>query len=949
MRLLQLRFSAFGPFPTEQTLDFTKLQQNALFLVTGDTGAGKTSIFDAISFALYGEVNGKRKEPRTLKSDFAPKDRLCYVEFRFESHGETYQIYREPEQLSPKQRGKGFVTRKHKAELTLPDGKKITDLKEIKQKIEQEIIGLSSDHFYKIVMLPQGQFQKLLTEKNTDKLATFRTIFGTEYFQKVTDAFYSSTKSVEQENRLLIQQNQNLRSKIHIVDSALEQELHSEFPDDAACLKLLQQQNQRMEQELQQLERNIQQKETEFQQAANQLTHQRELHQQQERLQKFQGKQNQLEAQQAEIATQKQFLQQLKQVEQIRGMEQQLRDVEKMFLEGQNRKNELQQQLQQVRQSKQELYHQQEQLYAQAEGMERVQQQLDSLRQLFPSVEQLETFQQKQMELEQSISWTEQAAERQRMAVESTQLRELFRLMQTKEQKEKEQKEKEAVYQQGCKRYFEAQAFLLGEQLQPGQPCPVCGSREHPCPALGGEEQIVSYQEVLSLQHQRDEVQTQLLQLEQQLEAKQQQLSDWRIDTPDFQEQLEQRIAQLKEILQTPLEGWDLEEPYQEQLRRLNSQLEQTTEYLIPLREKIWQEDGTLPTLEGIQQSVSQLELKLSQYRSQRESCEQKETQLQTQFSQLEGQIIQLEQELEQKKQQKDQLEGQFTQFLQQSHLEEQEYQTLVAQLEQIPQLEADIRSYETECSNVQAVLQELALQLNGQELLQLSVLEQKQQQLQEEKQRLTKEREQLLQQFHQNVSCEEEYRAHLEEIQQLTEKYGILKKLSDLTKGTTKRMGFEKYVLAFYFDRIISRANLRFDQMTNGRYRMERMKGQTDGFDIQVMDFYTGQTRHISTLSGGETFLASLALSLGLADIIMQQNGGIQLNTMFVDEGFGSLDSDALRQAIHCFTQLNQGHRMVGIISHVPELREQIANQFVVEKNTAGSGSKVFLKQANQ
>ena len=129
----------------------------------------------------------------------------------------------------------------------------------------------------------------------------------------------------------------------------------------------------------------------------------------------------------------------------------------------------------------------------------------------------------------------------------------------------------------------------------------------------------------------------------------------------------------------------------------------------------------------------------------------------------------------------------------------------------------------------------------------------------------------------------------------------------------------------------------------------MERMKGQTDGFDIQVMDFYTGQTRHISTLSGGETFLASLALSLGLADIIMQQNGGIQLNTMFVDEGFGSLDSDALRQAIHCFTQLNQGNRMVGIISHVPELREQIANQFVVEKNTAGSGSKVFLKQANQ
>ena len=129
----------------------------------------------------------------------------------------------------------------------------------------------------------------------------------------------------------------------------------------------------------------------------------------------------------------------------------------------------------------------------------------------------------------------------------------------------------------------------------------------------------------------------------------------------------------------------------------------------------------------------------------------------------------------------------------------------------------------------------------------------------------------------------------------------------------------------------------------------MERMKGQTDGFDIQVMDFYTGQTRHISTLSGGETFLASLALSLGLADIIMQQNGGIQLNTMFVDEGFGSLDSDALCQAIHCFTQLNQGNRMVGIISHVPELREQIANQFVVEKNTAGSGSKVFLKQANQ
>ena len=949
MRLLNLTVSAFGPFPTEQTLDFSKLQQNELFLVTGDTGTGKTSIFDAISFALYGEVNGKRKEPRTLKSDFAPKDRLCYVEFQFESHGETYQIYREPEQLYPKQRGKGFVTRKHKAELTLPDGKKITDLKEIKQKIEQEIIGLSSDHFYKIVMLPQGQFQKLLTEKSTDKLATFRTIFGTEYFQKVTDAFYSAAKSVEQKNQLLIERIKSLRSKIDVVDSVLEQELHSEFPDDKTCLKLLHQQNQRMEQELQQLKLAIQQKETESQQTANQLTHQRELHQQQERLQEFQGKQNQLAAQQAEIAAQKQYLRQLNQVEQIQMMEQRLREAEKNSLERQNSCQKLEKQLQQTIHSKQRLSQQRGQLYTQAERMERAQRQLDSLRQLFPLVEQLETFQQKQIELEQAISWTEQAAERQQMAMELTQLRRFSQLIVSETQKRKDLEEKETAYQEGCKRYFEAQAFLLGEQLQPGQPCPVCGSREHPCPAVVGEAQTISYQEVLALQHQRDEIQTQYLQLEQQLAAAQRELPDWTIDTLDLQERLEQRIAQLKVAIQSPLEGWDPEEPYQEQLRGLNSQLEQNTSYLIPLQEKIRQDDGTLPTLEGIKQAVSQLEVDLSEYRSQLESCEQEEMHLQTRLSQLEGQKIQLEQELGLGVQQKNQMKQQFNQLLQQSYLEEQEYQTLAVQLEQIPQLEAEIRSYETQCSQVQAVLQELALQLEGQKLLALSDLEQKQRQLQEEKQQLAKQQECQLKQFHLNVSCEEEYRTHLEEINQLSQKYGVLKKLSDLTKGTTKRMGFEKYVLAFYFDGIISQANLRFDQMTNGRYRMERMKGQTDGFDIQVMDFYTGQTRHISTLSGGETFLASLALSLGLADIIMQQNGGIQLNTMFIDEGFGTLDSDALHQAIHCLTQLNQGNRMVGIISHVPELREQISNQLVVEKNTAGYGSRAYFKQANQ
>ena len=868
MKPVKLILCGWGPYKDETVIDFEKLNSSGLFLVTGQTGAGKTTIFDAIAYALYGVLSGEVREKGTVRSDFAGIDTRTYVELYMCHKNEQYHISRNPEYMRPKKRKSGenaFTKEKENAVLTMPDGSIIAGNQEVTAKIE-ELLAMDSRQFRQISMIAQGEFSKMLFASSTEKNAIFRELFGTGIYAQIQTKLKSRSSELYQE--FMVYKNK-IEEDIHLLD--LEEEewrvlSNMESVDVSAVMVYLRNMLKKnkeeviiMKKEITSLEESVLtlQKELENIRQVNERF--RELEQNQEKIAQLDAKQIQMDGLQKQIQTVKKaqilFLEEQVLLEKEQNVEELSRRIQGLEIEIENLSK----------------------LEAEQENiLNRKDEAIDA----FAVLERL-------VEIENTI--TQQVQKKKQVAAQLQTIREAY----TKAQEESLKNNR--CYEEADARYKKAVIGIAAKMVKEGQPCPVCGSLEHP--------QIACIEE----------------------------------EIPD-----EKQLETLKEKAQSS----KAEESrlYEQALLLTNEE----KHLLEAIQESESEREQFMQKKAAFSQVV--LEYTRSHTREQLEEAIQKNLEMQTLRLEKQRNLEEIRTQKQQKCMEVQESRRMFTDKQKNSgFMSEEQYRECVNSMENLASWEKEQRAYEDTCMATRKMQEYLQNVLKGcerkEEAPYITSLEERQSVLKN-----CREKAEALQltlnQITRSLQGIEKNHIKAEKIRG---EYGIVKELDDLANGNNaRRLVLEQYVLAGYFENILKAANLRLKNMTDGRYELLRAGHVSDGrkkdnLEIEVMDYYTGRKRSVKTLSGGETFKASLAMALGMSDCIQAENGGMEVETLFIDEGFGALDEESLEQACETLQMLAGKNRMVGVISHVAQLRERIERQIVIEKRNNGSCVKII------
>lgn len=914
MRPLNLTMSAFGPYVGEITIDFTELGTQGLYLITGDTGAGKTTIFDAITFALYGEPSGDHRTSAMLRSKYAKENSKTFVQLLFSYHGKEYTVRRNPEYMRPKAHGEGLTKEAAYAELVCGD-QIYTKVREVNNKI-CEIIGLDRAQFTQVAMIAQGDFLKLLLASTEDRIKIFRQIFDTGQYEKLQ-------YEIRQDYRQVYGECQDLQKSIVQYIEGTECSADSGDPEGAA------------------LDAESWSRVREHPIAAEAIpVLEKMIAKDKLRLEEWEllGQKLRKETEETSVRISKGEEQQRRRGH-TEEKEKKRRECEKELAVIEKKRNEAEESLPQIdlltgkiARYKGELPRYKELEKLQRDFADCVQKQEEWEKECQVCEKELEerkkTIRVYREERDSLLPVEkEQADVRHEWETASREKKELARLKEEQKALEELQKEyQKAVkdylsakdtasrlrqkYEQMKEAYMDGQAGVLAATLKQGEPCPVCGSTEHPFPAVQDG------------------------------------------DAPDKEavEEAEQSVKKAEEDTnQRNSRAAELKATCGEKEKQLSAVLE-SEEYGAVLAERVKTNTAKLKEL-GVRRK--ELEQKYKRYeelmkRLPREEDEQdKQTEA---IQQLRTDLASIQSRREAVAEQRDSLAGELT------------FGSMKALQKEIHSMQEKKRELETGRKAVEESfqkLQKIQHTLNGE----IQTL--REQQKTDEKIDLDKEKERrdelLLQEREIKVQCESSrrrldknesalsgIREKYQELERKEERCQWLKALNDTANGQQGENGkirLETYVQMAYFDRILIQANLRFEMMTSGQYTLIRQKDAGNrksqmGLDLDVRDHYNGSIRSVNSLSGGEAFKASLSLALGMADEIQASSGGIQLDTMFIDEGFGSLDEESLQQAIRVLSQLGEGRRLVGIISHVQELKNRIDRQIVVIKDKRGHSS---------
>ncbi len=1023
MKPLKLTITAFGPYKDTEIIDFQELGEHRLFAISGKTGAGKTTIFDAICYALYGSGSGEdRQDTALLRSGFAHDDIYTAVELMFEMHGRVYQIIRQPGHIKEKNK---TITGKKIELAEVKEGKLDYSIVEKQQTLEvdkklQEIIGLTKDQFSQIVMLPQGEFRKLLTSDSTNKEVILRKIFKTDRFGVMTKKLDAKRKEAESDLERAKQLKEHLLGQI---DGVLPQRSSSLFTLIADKTENLHQLKQALDEEFiyytkciedEQLQYeeaySLHQKEQEYYRLAKTLNEQfDEQANRQQRLQMLLQEQDVYRAKEQEIVL-------AEQAERLVLLEQQCIDLraelnvkEQAFQQAQVNHQQTEEQLQRAQEKyrveeakepeRQQILQQELQLLASLpkfEAYENNVQQLqiaeqyvetakmavaDNLALLEKEQEQLQQFSQtmegyeKQVEpyesyLEQLPELREQVAlvkqaEKYKSAVELAQ-----QDVATSDIHYQESKKALLLLQQ---RWLTSQASILAEQLKEGEPCPVCGSMTHEKTHKEQLEVIELAQvETLRVKASSDErmylEKAALLSSTQQLlQDTYQQLEAQHIKQEDRAQLIatlhktEQEIASLK-VVHHQLADMRFKLKHQrdriEQLRNKQMELEQYlaeqmkewTRLQAVVEEQLKQMPANLPTLQQLKQQLTDVsKQKMDLQKTWQESQENlhvvKEA---TSNAKLTVEIAkQSFEELQLKMNEKRQ---QFSASMQEIGFDSyEEYAAAKRSAIQLEALRKVCSDYALQVHTLKIQITEGAMYLQGKEKQDLVVMEAKVEQLRTAYEEAFKRLQQMngFAQACQGFIKKVEETAR--ELQLLEQEAGRVKELYGLLNGqNSKKLSFERYIQINYLDQITDAANIRLYHLSNGQFELRRSDrlekhAKQSGLGLDVYDAYTDQLRDVKTLSGGEKFNASLSLALGMADVIQSFQGNIHIETMFIDEGFGSLDEESLNKAIDTLIALQDSGRMIGVISHVPELKSAMPAVLHVEKTLNGHSQTHF------
>ena len=919
MRPLTLTLSAFGPYAGTVTLDFDTLGDAGLYLITGDTGAGKTTIFDAIAFALFGEASGSSREPAMLRSKYADPATPTEVELTFLYGGKTYTVKRNPEYLRPKTRGEGFTKKSADAELTLPDGKVITKLKDVNANL-REIIGLSREQFSQIAMIAQGDFLKLLLADTKERQTIFRGIFKTDLYvllqnrlKDAANAVWIQWKDADQSIRQYMEDLSCPADSPLTTRTELARAGELPIPEVVELADaLIAGDTEVLEQKLGELAKTEQALESVVSlltQAARQAADKKALAectaQQAETAARLDDLRRILEAQHAKAPEREALSQRIAQAELT------LKDYDAL------------EDLRRQHTAAQKALHNANTAHAAA------------ARTHVRITEELQNLKAEQAALQDSGAEAARlTARRQQLADRRKKLQTLSAALEDLELQKQKLADAQAVYLHAAQTanaaqqtyltknqaFLDEQAGILALHLTPGVPCPVCGAIEHPTPAALSASAPTEAQ-VKTAQAAADKASAAAAQASSAANAM--------LGTVNAIEE------SLRRDIQTLLGDISIEEAAAQakaaeaDLSADITALDQQIRVLTRQEQRRTELDSLIPEHEtALTAAAEALTASAASMASHTATTEA-----------LNAQINALSASLP--------FPGKAAAT---AHI-----RTLKQNRTDLEQALKRAEENFAVCDKTMSTLTDRAKQLEAQlahaPALDAAALDAQKAALTDEKNTLSGEVQTLRTRLAVNTAALDHIRAKSAELTRLDEQMRWMRSLANTANGQIpgkEKLMLETYIQTTYFDRIITRANVRLMKMTGGQYDLKRRRTAQNnqsqsGLELDVIDHYNGTERSVRTLSGGESFKASLALALGLSDEV-QMSTGIRLDTLFVDEGFGSLDPESLDQAYRTLADLTEGNRLVGIISHVADLKEKIDKQIVVTKAKSG-GSKAEIR----
>ncbi|MCI8494091.1 MAG: SMC family ATPase [Lachnospiraceae bacterium] len=940
MKPLKLVMSAFGSYAGEEIIDFRQVKRG-VFLITGDTGAGKTTIFDAITYALYDQTSGGRRDGSMMRSQFAGPETPTFVEYSFSYQGEEYKIRRNPSysRISKRKNKDGevtFTTEGASVSLTMPDGQEYPGrVREVNEKIV-EILGVGREQFTQIAMIAQGEFIRLLHASSRERKEIFANIFDTGIYGKLQMRLREKSKELygrlEDNRKLCVHEiqgvcyNQNSQWKIQWEECREQIETHGK--QILACLSQILEEQHSQEREFKQQEGllNKQQEEQRFQM--------RQAHE----INNLFAKEKEAKAKMIQT---KKLLENLKKEEEQ--STENLEDLEKQCLEQipvlteqlvhwksllpryvhQKEQEELVRQAVKQKQSLEKQWESQSEQIAQLEAF--IAELEENVVHLSKEVEGLPTLLQKEKEMRQQRTlleemteaakrWTTREAERKNG-------QERLQALLLDYQKKSQQHDRK------YRIFIEEQAGFLAQDLEEGKPCPVCGSVAHPQKAQLSTE-AVTRQQVEHAKSARDKAD--------------QNLQEYREQFQKLQEECEQQRALIYQDGQR-LFGEEFEikmllpalKDSEKQVRELENRRKELENKAIRLKEE-------KETLEKSRNSLATRKVQLEELKEKRYEAE-------LSFQTAEQARRSLQEELPCKTE--EEVQERIAQASEKKRCLEQERVKADAYLKKLREEIAKNHGIWMEQVQNQEYL---TTQLQGKEPVESRVLEEQAEQLEQKAKKLEMEKRSITSRIDRNREAEKHLTTIFQERDKLKLQYKLVGNLDRTANGTLAqhvRMDLQTYVQRRYFKYMIREANRRLVKMNGEQFilqcrELQNLGRQGEvGLDLDVYDLVTDKVRDVKTLSGGEAFLAALAMALGMADVIQKTAGKVHLETMFIDEGFGSLDEEARRRAIGILNELAKDIRLVGIISHVAELREQMERKLVIRKGTQGSHAAWVLE----
>jgi len=1062
MRPIKLTMQAFGPYKNKEIIDFNQLGDRNLFLITGNTGAGKTSIFDAIAYALYGEASGGDRDFKSLISDFADDETITRVIFDFSLNGKHYRIDRIPAQERKKKSGEGHTNQTTSAELyqISPDNeahlmasRKVT---EVNDKL-MALIGLDANQFKQIMMLPQNAFRELLTSKSDERQMILQKLFMTRKYQQFETRLKERTRELKTDLESVEKDLMHELAEILITDEEKEiHEIQADLSDVTGSLHSLADLiNDQLKGKLQ-LDKDIEADEKKASDLNNKWSSEKLLldafKKQDVLKEEVEGLKEQKEQmtlleerlQQAEkalfVEKEEKLLNHLKEEEKT--LDNQItklaKDKEQAHFQLEEASKQLElsktvekEELERLKANKQQIisYKEAVEKLDKAEREKRQQQEiLLTLKEKREKAAQLEKeTKEKITELKNSLTGYDKLYEKKDECNEKLrQIKDRIHKLETFAELLTRYRDEQSKHQTLHDEYLEKMADLkakektglairqileqlkqqdahnaaykLAKELKENEPCPVCGSIHHPflskpvheikgddlekaeneyqvtineISTLKGRLEIIKENGFISkdekeklwqmiTQHPANDFQaykeaSQFLQLKEQvsqrLQAQRSQEKGINNDLTSLADE-ERKRQQLKKDLEKSENELDT---YSQKAEQFEKQYNEANIAFSLARSNVEQLKKDVPSqylIKGaLDDEIKTTDKKIESLEKRMENAQQLFDEKSLQFNTLHTQIQSSQKNLESLAlkivKQREVLQQELSKY---SFESVEAYQKARIAEETISEQRKTLESFNRLYTEKTARLSSLNEELKGKTRPDVELLEQQLNTLNKTLDQLKEKRYSLQNRIRENTRRLDTIKAFDEKRQGLENQFGVHGYLLDITKGANAyRINFERFVQTAFLDDILSAANQKLERMSDGRYQLNRItevdnKKGTSGLDIEVFDQYTGEARHVKTLSGGEGFKASLAMALGLSEVVQSHSGGVSLETLFIDEGFGSLDSESLDNAIKTLMELQSGGRLVGIISHVAELKERIDTYLEVTSTKDGSYTTFFI-----